>query len=215
MEKLLLMCNTTSENEKHDLDLYYNSETQKVEAYIDAKLIKTQPYDITDLELKLLTTDFDDLTEDEEYEYDIIWEEWSMLLATMLEQELEELEEKERSEAMTINEAITQLEDLFKDRESLLDKTDLIDNPFLKDMEAIGIILDILNQLKDYPQILEACYENYLTRKIHLQNEAIEWQRETANESLSYGELAEAQERFEEKAKRYGLLEEFVENGIC
>lgn len=38
---------------------------------------------------------------------------------------------------------------------------------------------------------------------------------EFANKSMSWGELAEAQSYFEKLGKRYGLLAEFKENGLC
>lgn len=43
---------------------------------------------------------------------------------------------------------------------------------------------------------------------------AIEWQQESAEMSLSYGECAEIGEHFYKMGKRYGLLREFRENGI-
>ena len=44
---------------------------------------------------------------------------------------------------------------------------------------------------------------------------AIEWQNGVAKHNYSYGELAEFGEHFEKLGKRYGLLKEFRENGIC
>lgn len=43
---------------------------------------------------------------------------------------------------------------------------------------------------------------------------AIEWQQWASEQSLSYGELAEWQEIFEELADRFDLHDEFSENGI-
>lgn len=43
---------------------------------------------------------------------------------------------------------------------------------------------------------------------------ATDWQRWQAEESLSYGELADWQAYFEELATRFDLTEEFKENGI-
>jgi hypothetical protein len=43
---------------------------------------------------------------------------------------------------------------------------------------------------------------------------AIEWQQWQAEQSLSYGEMAEWQNEFEAIAKEFDLLEEFKENGI-
>lgn len=43
---------------------------------------------------------------------------------------------------------------------------------------------------------------------------AIDWQVWQSEQSLSYGELAEWQEALRELADRFGLTEEFEENGI-
>lgn len=43
---------------------------------------------------------------------------------------------------------------------------------------------------------------------------AIDWQTWSAEQSLSYGELAEWQAHFDKLAERFGLTEEFKENGI-
>lgn len=43
---------------------------------------------------------------------------------------------------------------------------------------------------------------------------AIDWQASMADESPSYGELAEDQLYFELLAKQFDLVEEFKENGI-
>lgn len=56
---------------------------------------------------------------------------------------------------------------------------------------------------KTYQQLKEAARQ-----------EAIDWQYEAAEQNLSYGELAEAQERFEKLGRRYGLIQEFRENAI-
>lgn len=56
------------------------------------------------------------------------------------------------------------------------------------------------------------------TTKIFSKDEArqyaIDWQNWSAEESLSYGELAEWQAIFMILARRYNLVEEFTENGI-
>lgn len=57
---------------------------------------------------------------------------------------------------------------------------------------------------KTYQQLKEAAREA-----------AIDWQDWSHEQNLSYGELAEAQERFEKLGRRYGLLREFRENAIC
>ena len=43
---------------------------------------------------------------------------------------------------------------------------------------------------------------------------AIDWLHEESQRNISYGELAEACERFNKLGKRFGLLGEFRENGI-
>ena len=45
--------------------------------------------------------------------------------------------------------------------------------------------------------------------------EAIEWQNDFGNHNYSYGELTYFGDYFEKLGKRYGLLREFRENGIC
>lgn len=55
----------------------------------------------------------------------------------------------------------------------------------------------------------------YQQKKEQAREQAIDWQYETAEQNLSYGELAEAGEYFEKLGRRYGLLQEFRENGIC
>ena len=61
--------------------------------------------------------------------------------------------------------------------------------------------------------------KNYRKRKEAARQEAIEWTEkyftsDTAP-SLSWGELAEWQDHFRKLGKKYGLLREFKENGIC
>ena len=55
----------------------------------------------------------------------------------------------------------------------------------------------------------------YASNKAVARQEAIDWQNDFDNHNYSYGELAEAAEHFEKLGKRYGLLKEFRENGIC
>lgn len=54
----------------------------------------------------------------------------------------------------------------------------------------------------------------YQRRKAQARERAQRWQREFADTSHSWGELAEATARFERLARRYGLTHEFRENGI-
>lgn len=55
----------------------------------------------------------------------------------------------------------------------------------------------------------------YEMKKLAARQEAIDWQNESALESQSYAEMQEATERFEKLGRKYGLLKEFHENGIC
>ena len=54
----------------------------------------------------------------------------------------------------------------------------------------------------------------YQKGKEKTRNEAIDWQSDFANHNYSYGELAYFSDYFETKARRYGLVREFKENGI-
>lgn len=54
---------------------------------------------------------------------------------------------------------------------------------------------------------------NYAKAKQDARDEAIQWQLSLRGDE-SYGEVAEAQSRFEKLARRYGLVGEFRENGI-
>lgn len=56
---------------------------------------------------------------------------------------------------------------------------------------------------------------NYQKLKTKARNEAIEWQLDFSNHNYSYGELAYYENYFGTLGKRYGLLREFRENGIC
>lgn len=55
---------------------------------------------------------------------------------------------------------------------------------------------------------------DYQKRKAAVREEAINWQYEVSQKDISYGELADAGEHFGKLARRYGLVREFVENGI-
>ena len=54
----------------------------------------------------------------------------------------------------------------------------------------------------------------YETKKEMARQEAIDWQN-GLRDNRSYEEMREAAEHFEKLGKRYGLLKEFRENGIC
>ena len=56
--------------------------------------------------------------------------------------------------------------------------------------------------------------KSYQERKTAAREKAIEWQHDFENHNYSYGELAAWQKYFEKLARRYGLTEEFTENGI-
>lgn len=55
----------------------------------------------------------------------------------------------------------------------------------------------------------------YQEKKKTAREKAIEWQKRLVEQSISYGELVIAQSVFEQLGRRYGLLTEFRENGIC
>lgn len=55
----------------------------------------------------------------------------------------------------------------------------------------------------------------YYEKKAEIRQQAIEWQLNFSNNNYSWGELADFGEYFYKMGKRYGLLKEFKENGIC
>ena len=55
----------------------------------------------------------------------------------------------------------------------------------------------------------------YTSNKAVARQEAINWQNDLFRDNRSYEELTEAAEYFEKLGRRYGLLKEFRENGIC
>ena len=55
----------------------------------------------------------------------------------------------------------------------------------------------------------------YEMKKLAARQEAIDWQNAASLGSQSCAEMQEATEHFEKLGKRYGLLKEFRENGIC
>lgn len=57
--------------------------------------------------------------------------------------------------------------------------------------------------------------KTYKDQKEQARNKAIDWQLDFANHNYSWGELANWGEYFERLGRRYGLLKEFRENGIC
>lgn len=54
----------------------------------------------------------------------------------------------------------------------------------------------------------------YQKRKNAARQKAIEWQADFENHNYSYGELTAWGDYFAKLGKRYGLTEEFRENGI-
>jgi len=58
--------------------------------------------------------------------------------------------------------------------------------------------------------------KTYQERKEEVRNEAIEWQSQFAEGiPLYWSDILEAGDYFYRMGKRYGLLREFRENGIC
>lgn len=55
----------------------------------------------------------------------------------------------------------------------------------------------------------------YKELKEKLRQEAMEWQAIFSEQRLSYEELVEMQSYFEKMGRKYGLLKEFRQNGIC
>jgi hypothetical protein len=55
----------------------------------------------------------------------------------------------------------------------------------------------------------------YQLNKGIARDKAIQWQLEFGEHNYSYGELYEFGNYFYKLGKRYGLLKEFRENGIC
>ena len=56
---------------------------------------------------------------------------------------------------------------------------------------------------------------NYQVAKENARQKAIDWQYESFEKPMTWGELAYWQNYFEKLGKKYGLLTEFRENGIC
>ena len=56
---------------------------------------------------------------------------------------------------------------------------------------------------------------SYQIKKEKIRQEAIFWQLDFCNHNYSYEELWDWQNYFYKKGKKYGLLKEFKENGIC
>lgn len=54
----------------------------------------------------------------------------------------------------------------------------------------------------------------YQIAKERIRDRAVEWQNSFSEHDYSYGELVYWQGYFERLAKKYGLVREFIENGI-
>ena len=81
-----------------------------------------------------------------------------------------------------------------------------------------GTIFNITLEEKPLTEIYKRQFKErlrYQRMKRRARNTAIVWQEQFAEKAMSYEELAEAQSYFEKLGKRYGLLAEFRENGIC
>ena len=57
--------------------------------------------------------------------------------------------------------------------------------------------------------------KNYQEKKEEARNKAIDWQRWASEVSMSWGECAYWGDYFTRLGRRYGLLREFHEEGIC
>lgn len=55
----------------------------------------------------------------------------------------------------------------------------------------------------------------YAEKKERAREEAINWQLNESWKSMSWAKVAEWSNYFEKLGRRYGLLKEFRENGIC
>lgn len=56
--------------------------------------------------------------------------------------------------------------------------------------------------------------KNYYIGKAQARQRAIDWQLETSDKVMSWGEVAIWGEYFYKLAKRFGLVREFKENGV-
>lgn len=55
----------------------------------------------------------------------------------------------------------------------------------------------------------------YQQKKQEIRDEAIEWTMKFYKTSKSWSDIAKQTEYFEKQGRKYGLLREFRENGIC
>ena len=61
---------------------------------------------------------------------------------------------------------------------------------------------------------MSTIYSTYEKYKAKARECAVEWQLDFDNHDYTYSELQEYQSYFETLARRYGLINEFEENGI-
>lgn len=86
-----------------------------------------------------------------------------------------------------------------------------------KKLEKVG--LDIVNapcmtDTQTWNAAFDKNWYSYKNQKAFVHDMAVEWQYEQANSSMYWSEVAAWNDEFTKLGKRYGLLEEFRENGI-
>lgn len=77
---------------------------------------------------------------------------------------------------------------------------------------------EIIAKWKEKPEIWSVNPRKmtaYEKRKIMLRDMAIQWQYECPHEEYDWWDYLECTEFFEAQGRKYGLLREFRENGIC
>ena len=57
--------------------------------------------------------------------------------------------------------------------------------------------------------------KTYSEKKAEVRAKAQDWQNDFGNNNYSYEELAHYHQHFESLGRKFGLLTEFRENGIC
>lgn len=83
---------------------------------------------------------------------------------------------------------------------------------FKKGLENRIDIDYVIERLED---IQKGKNKTYYEKKEEIRQEAVNWQLDFSNHNYSYLELANWGDYFYKKGKKYGLLKEFHENGIC
>jgi len=79
------------------------------------------------------------------------------------------------------------------------------------------LIYRLKEDMKNRIEIDKTIYglNDYEKAKAKARQKAIEWQTDFANNNYSWEDLSQKTTYFERLGKRYGLLKEFHENGIC